>query len=217
MLNGRIPWASNLIAPFLVVTAAASESDVHQTIVVALHSTAPGLDPAPYPKLLALDATGSTTIALRDVKISADSVIATDVHRFVHRVLGRFLLLQGAFCSGLANRSIEEAAANLGAMGDPLRSDLASLAADVAEADDQTVRLAAADVDRHAIDDRELLSLRLRWSELATAAVRLELAATGGRGYLSSSATARRVREAAFLPIQAPTEVLLRWLLSRSA
>jgi len=101
-------------------------------------------------------------------------------------------------------------------MGVALQAEIDALATSVATADDESRRLAADSVAGRAIPQRELLSLRSRWSELATTAVRLELAATGGRGYLATSGTARRVREAAFLPIQAPTEVLLRWLLSRS-
>jgi hypothetical protein len=34
-------------------------------------------------------------------------------------------------------------------------------------------------------------------------------ALTGGRGYLTASATNRRLREAAFLPVQSPSEVQL--------
>jgi hypothetical protein len=39
----------------------------------------------------------------------------------------------------------------------------------------------------------------------------------GGRGYAMSSPTARRAREAAFLPVQSPTEGHLRWVLQNLA
>ena len=46
-------------------------------------------------------------------------------------------------------------------------------------------------------------------------ATRIEATVRGGTGYLAASAVSRRLREAAFLPIQAPTEGQLRWELSR--
>jgi hypothetical protein len=61
------------------------------------------------------------------------------------------------------------------------------------------------------------LSLRLEASHLATRATQLELAARGGSAYLHGSATARRVREALFIPVQSPTEAQLRWELGVSA
>jgi alkylation response protein AidB-like acyl-CoA dehydrogenase len=217
VLSGRIPWASNLIAPFVVVTAAAHAQDRGDAIVVALESGSAGLEPGPHPDLLALNATGSTTVKLDRVRIPAAAAISTDVVGFVRGVLARFLLLQGAFCSGLAHRSLAEAGVNLGPMGDALRSELDLVSEDVARADARSALLVEDERAGYQIADDDLLALRLRWSGLAASAVHLELAATGGRGYLAGSATARRVREAAFLPIQAPTEVLLRWLLSRSA
>jgi len=217
ILDGRIPWASNLIDPFLVVTAAVAADDPDRTIVIVIESGIPGLEPAPYPDLLALGATGSTTVKLDAVRVPRTAIVSEDLGDFVATVLARFLLLQGAFCSGIANRSLEEAAANLGPYGDAIRPELERVTAETAATDARSAGLAADSIAARPIPEHELLSLRLRWSELASEAIHLELAATGGRGYLSGSPTARRLREAAFLPIQAPTEVLLRWLLSRSA
>jgi hypothetical protein len=67
------------------------------------------------------------------------------------------------------------------------------------------------------VEHRSLLELRLELGRLAVAAVALESKLAGGRGYMLHSGTARRLRESAFLPVQAPTEVQLQWLLTRSA
>jgi alkylation response protein AidB-like acyl-CoA dehydrogenase len=58
--------------------------------------------------------------------------------------------------------------------------------------------------------------LRLEVGRLGVDATRHEVTVRGGAGYLAGGATARRFREAAFLPIQSPTEAQLRWELSRS-
>ncbi|CAN5840832.1 hypothetical protein BH23CHL8_BH23CHL8_13630 [soil metagenome] len=218
LLDGRIPWASNLIPPFLVVTAAADAERPERSIVVAFDETLDGVAVAPHPPLLALGATGSSTIGLSGVRVTRSAVLSEDVHAFVRGVLPRFLLLQSAFCKGLAERSLEEAAQALGDLGAGIRPQLEHIVDTAAEESERLVGLARLATGIGAdIPTSDLLAIRLRWSELAREAVHLELAAVGGRGYLASGPTARRVREAAFLPVQAPTEVLLRWLLSRSA
>lgn len=217
VLRGRVPWASNLLPPFVVVTAAVSDA-TGGAIVVALTDDAPGLRIEPYPDLLALGATGSSSIVLDGVPIGEGDVLARDLGAFVERILPPFLLVQSAFCLGLADRALDEAAAHLGPFGDPLRPEL-----EAAEAERE--RLAAelaglahrASNEGHDIARRDLLALRLAVARLAGDAVRLELAAVGGRAFVRGHPTERRLREAAFLPIQSPTEVLLRWLLARAA
>jgi hypothetical protein len=66
-------------------------------------------------------------------------------------------------------------------------------------------------------DPRELFSLRLDAGLLTGRATRIEAKVVGGRGYAMSSPTARRAREAAFLPVQSPTEGHLRWVLQNLA
>jgi len=60
-----------------------------------------------------------------------------------------------------------------------------------------------------------LVAFRLEGSDIAVAATRLEAMLCGGAGYVASSATTRRFRESAFLPIQSPSEGQLRWELEK--
>ena len=215
VLEGRIAWASNLIAPFVVVAAAAHVDDPGRTVVVAIPGDSDGLWVAPRPKLLALQATGSSFVKIDRVRLPRSAAVSDDLTTFARTVLPRFLLLQSAFCSGIANRALDEASGNSQPMGESIRPRLDDTRAALDEADAHMHRLAQdAGIDTPTA---EVLGLRLRYSELATEAVHLEQCLAGGRGYLADSPTARRVREVAFLPVQAPTEVLLRWLLQRSA
>lgn len=66
-----------------------------------------------------------------------------------------------------------------------------------------------------AVSIRDLVAFRLEGSNIAVAATRLEAMLRGGAGYAASSATNRRFREAAFLPIQSPSEGQLRWELAK--
>jgi alkylation response protein AidB-like acyl-CoA dehydrogenase len=214
-LDGRVSWASNLFPPdFVLVTGAAHVHD-GRVLIVALPGDAPGVAIDPYPRLLALQATGSSSLALRGVRVGPERVISADARGFLTRVRPTFLLLQTSFCLGLAARALAEARAALRGPYEVFRADLAALESRAAELVSQLrtgVRERGASV---AI--REHVELRLGAARLATAAVALEAKVAGGRGYLMTSPTARRLREAAFLPVQAPTEGQLRWELSRFA
>jgi alkylation response protein AidB-like acyl-CoA dehydrogenase len=248
ILDGVIPWASNLLPPYVAVTAAADADDPSRTVVVAFTDRTPGVTIGPYPDLVALRSTGSASIRLHGAVVSTDAVISTDLAGFVEGILPGFLLLQTAFCRGLTERALAETANAVERGAEILRPDLVRLQAaahrngrrldKLAHRVDQRDRTAnaepagrrrerpGADCEPVGADARsvrlaiplpDLLRLRLRSAQLAQDAVRLELAAVGGRGYLRTGGTARRLRESAFLPIQAPTEVQLRWTLSRFA
>jgi alkylation response protein AidB-like acyl-CoA dehydrogenase len=216
VINGRLPWASNLLPDFVSVTAAVDAHDEQQKLIVAFGSHTPGVEVDPYPPLLALQATGSSSLRFHDAHIGAEWIVSDDLDGFVRHVLPTFLLLQSAFCAGLATRALDEVAEALGGQREVLRPVLETLQSRLAAAE-VALRTFAGSPDREAIPLRDLLALRLEWASLAGESVGLELKAAGGRGYLRTSGTARRLREAAFLPIQAPTEVQLRWALSRFA
>lgn len=215
-LRGRIPWASNLLPPFVVVTAAARLDDPGEAAVVALAGDSPGLHVAPYPDLLALASTGSSSISLTGVLVDEGDVLALDLGAFVDRILAPFLLIQSAFCLGLGGRALEEAETHLGPLGAPLRTELELTQARFERLVGELISLAETADAGAVVPRRSLLALRLEAAQLAAEAVRLELVAVGGRAFVRGQPTERRLREAAFLPIQSPTEVLLRWTLSRT-
>ena len=214
-LNGRVNWASNLFASdFLMVTAVASADDGRPLIVVVPGGT-PGLLVHPHPRLLALQATASSSASLQDVRLDESAIITDDFDGFIQRVRPTFLRLQSSFCWGIARRSLDEARAGLRGVNEALLPDFEAL--------ERTASRVAGEI-RAGIEQgplapshREVVRLRLEAAQLATAAVALEVKATGGRGYVATSPTARRLREVAFLPIQAPTEGQLRWELEHSA
>jgi alkylation response protein AidB-like acyl-CoA dehydrogenase len=218
VLDGRITWASNLRPQgFALVTAAAHADDGHE-IFVAIPGEAEGFQVAPHPQLLALQSTYSSSATLHGVRLPEENVITEDFGAFITRVRPPFLLLQSSFCWGLADRALSEAAVLLRDTRGPnqvLQPDLTALEETAARLAG-TLRRAAATRGRD-LPIRDVVRLRLEAAQLATASVALEAKAAGGRGYVVSCATARRLREAAFLPIQAPTEGQLRWELAHSA
>ena len=217
VLDGQIRWASNLFPPGSITVTAAAPADHRDgaPLVVAIPTGTPGFAIQPYPRLLALQATGSASVALRGVRVPEEAIVAQDFTAFITRVRPAFLLLQSSFCLGLAQRALAEAHAGLHGVAEIFLTDVEMLEQRYTGLA-RLVRGAAANRGAsHPI--RQLVQARLDSAQLTTAAVALEAKVAGGRGYVTTSGTARRLREAAFLPVQAPTEGQLRWELSRSA
>ncbi len=209
-VSGPIRWASNVFHDALIVLPA-GDSD-GRTYVVAVDADADGVIVDPPPQLMALASTASTSLRLHDVKVAPERIVSTDLHRFVSRIRPTFLLLQTAFCIGVGRAAITGAGQRTGGLGEQFRDDLGELAARGDRLRASLYELAA-DPARAAIPD--FIGLRLDAATLAVDATRLELALVGGAGYALGTAANRRFREAAFLPIQSPSEGQLRWELKQ--
>lgn len=210
LISGTIRWASNLHPDGFVIVLGARDTDANR-VIVAVPSDADGLAVDPFLDLLALGGTASASLHLDAVRVPPDWVITRDMGSFIGSIRPTFLLLQSAFCLGLADAALGSVAARIDTAFDGFRAEYSELSS-------RHDRL----VQRHGellIDPSHataLIEMRLAGSELAQQSVSLETRVLGGAGYLATSPTARRVREAAFLPIQSPTEGHLRWQLASS-
>lgn len=219
VLDGQLRWASNLFPPDCVLVTAAVHAGGGRPILVAIPGDTSGLRVDPYPEILALGATGSSSVRLDGARVSGDHVLSCELRSFITVVRAPFLLLQSCFALGLARRALDEAGAVLGATSSPVvrtfLPDFDAVEASFARAAEAVIPPLT---ERGAnVPIRKVVALRLDCARLATEAVALEAKVVGGRSYLAASGTARRLREAAFLPVQAPTEGQLRWELSLSA
>jgi alkylation response protein AidB-like acyl-CoA dehydrogenase len=216
VLNGRLPWASNLVPGTFVVAIAASRED-GKGVVLAVPAETPGLVREADFSLIALEATQTTALQFHDAHVPARWLLSDDFTSFMQAVRPTFLLLQCGFCWGLAEASL------LAAAGARDRLTRQVLDIDLKAAREalgglvDRLRLLIRVRQWNPAQRRDLLQVRLDLVTLATQAVWLELAAMGGAAYRKAGPTARRIREAAFLPIQAPTTAQLRWELAQMA
>lgn len=215
-LNGSIEWASNLLtAHDAAVTVVAAEDADGQSYVVALPLDTPGVAVAPYPRLLALQATRSSSVLLEAVRLPANLVISS-LDTCLPRVRPTLLVLQSCFCLGLARASVAGAAKHgHGRIDVILQQDLQQLRAKLGDLERRVGAQLGQPVAQR-IRMREFVQTRLWAAQLAAAASRLEIKACGGRAYRLDHPANRRFREAAFLAVQAPTEAQLEWELARA-
>jgi alkylation response protein AidB-like acyl-CoA dehydrogenase len=216
LIDGVIPWASNLYPDTLVIFAA-REPETGERKLFATELSFSGVSVKPAEGLLALNATASGTVRFQGLELSADYAFDAPVDEFFSRMRPRFLLLQSAFCLGLTKASLE--AASAAASAAPFAEEIALLQAQFDQLESTWSNLLERQQSFEALpasqDPLPYLEVRLAAALLAQAVSRVELASVGGRGYFVANPTSRRVRESLFLSVQAPTEGSLRWEISQ--
>lgn len=239
-VSGVLPWCSNLRPGGWVVTPVCWEDG--RRAVVRHRRDADGVRVKELTGLTALDATASGVLLLDEVRIPAQDVLTRDLPAFRDDVRATFLQIQTAMCLGLAGAALDAAEAGADDVArEVLAEELSAAAEDwqhLREALAAGVRAGGPSDDASsgappsgaspsgasaadaapsvAVRPAELVRVRLEAALLTGRATRLEQKIVGGRGYALASDTSRRAREAAFLPVQSPTETHLRHLLARA-
>lgn len=209
-VTGPIRWASNVFPDALMVLPARGEDGA--TYVVAVDVNAKGIRVDRPPNLMALTATAATSLYLDKVHVPHENVISTDLPGFVTHIRPAFLLLQSAFCAGISAAALQGARAAHGVLAQQFSGEQVELTQRHITLRERLYAFAAAPTEPTIAD---LLRLRLDAAGLAGQASRLEVTFAGGAGYALGTAANRRFREAAFLPIQSPSEGQLRWELTQ--
>ena len=213
-LDGKLAWASNLAEDAVIVTAARTPAG--ERLLVAFDGCAPGVTLGTPFALLGLNATSSAGITLENVPVPEGQVISRDFDAFISAVRPTFLVLQTSECLGVADAAIDAAATRLTGLNEVLADDVAEVRARVDELIATQEAIAAALDDATVPDRVALLELRLAAARAAVDATALEVRLAGGAGYAQSSPASRRFREAAFIPVQSPSETQLTWELRRA-
>lgn len=143
-------------------------------------------------------------------------MLSRDFVGFISAVRSTFLILQTSECLGVADAAIDAAATRLTGVNEVLTEDVEKLRAEITHLiHTQDLIIAVLD-DGATVDRVKLLELRLDAARAAVDATALEVRVAGGAGYAQSSPASRRFREAAFIPVQSPSETQLTWELRRA-
>ncbi|SDC81102.1 acyl-CoA dehydrogenase family protein [Paraburkholderia lycopersici] len=214
-LDGALPWITNLRREGFLVAAAFDRHDGAPPAIFAVPHDAPGVTRGDDLDLIALRGSNTAALTLANTELDAGWQIAADTHAFLARARPAFLGLQCGMSIGLARRALESVDTSSPAVRAALADDAAALRR---ELDALTTRLyegvtSGAFVAQPAAQ----FEVRIGLADVVAGAARLDVQAAGGRGYLRSpdaqrgaNDTARRSREAAFVPIVTPTLVQLK-------
>jgi len=212
-VTGKLNWASNLYDDAVLVTAV--RTDAGDRLLIFVESGADGLTFGKPFGLLGLNATASAWVSLENVFVPESQVLTHDFDAFILQVRPTFVVLQIAECIGVAEAAIAAASERLFGVNATFADEVQDIAARVSDIIARQENIITR-VGNSDISPVELLELRLDAAEVAVAAANVEVRVAGGAGYAKSSPASRRFREAAFIPVQSPSEAQLRWELERA-
>jgi len=213
VLTGKLPWVTNLREGGFHVAAAVACTEGGSFIASLAHDDA-GLVRSPDLDLMAMRSTSTAAITIRDLRLSPDRVIHPDAAKWLPQVRPAFLGLQCGMSIGLARRALDEARACLGAGRGVLHEPIGDLGRRLGAAEEALRQGLLSGLFQ--VNAAALFQLRIELAEIAAEAVALELQALGGRAYLTvpGRGFARRLREAAFIPVITPSLVQLKTVLA---
>lgn len=213
LINGKLNWASNLYEDAIVVTAAKTADGTR--FLFAFETGHTGVEFGQPFGLLGLNATASAWVGFDSVFIPDAQVLTEDFTNFIKTVRPTFVVLQTAECIGVAEAALASGAKRLTGVNESFSQDHQQAAARVADVITRQEEIISR-IGNDQVSPVELLELRLDAAEVAVAAANIEVRVAGGAGYAKSSPASRRFREAAFIPVQSPSEGQLRWELARA-
>lgn len=217
VVRGALPWVSNLEADHVFATAfeVDGEPDRHVMAVIACNS--PGVKLVEAASFVALDATRTFSVQLRDVFVPAEDVLADRAASYIKDIRAGFILLQAGMALGLIRSCIDVMRQERGSLGHVNRY-VACQPEDVEAAlmavDGEVRQLAATPFDPQRDYYRRVLEARLRLGELSVEAAHFAMLHQGARGYVTSGFAQRRLREAYFVAIVTPATKHLRKMLA---
>ncbi|HUH60948.1 MAG TPA: acyl-CoA dehydrogenase family protein [Candidimonas sp.] len=212
VVNGALPWVSNVGEQHLAIVAASVEGEGY--VMFAIEGTAPGLALHPCPEFSALEGTQTLNLRFKDVRVPAENVVADpgQFAAYMARIKAGFILGQIGMGLGVIEASLKTirdsnvATAHVNTFLDDQGSDLA---AELAGLQAQVVVLAE-QAQTGTAPILDVLRARAHASELTLKAANSAVLHAGAKGYLMRHPAQRRLREAVFVAIVTPALKHLR-------
>lgn len=213
VVNGSLPWVSNLGEDHVFGTLFTLDGDISRTVMALVDCSAPGFSLRQSAHFVALEGTRTFACIFDDVFIPDEHIIDEDGAGFLRRARAGLVLLQ--FGMGVGNiqscidigRSVEPLLGHVNRFLDDRPDELQEELDDALEA---VMALAEDPFDTSDEVFREILQLRLAAGELALRASQSAMLHTGAKGYLNNAPAQRKLRESYFVAIVTPATKHLR-------
>jgi len=216
-VRGLLPFVSNLGADHYFGAVFEAEDAPKHYVMTVVPCASEGVTLADNTKFVALDGTRTFSVQMRDVMIPDALVLADPSDGYIRRIRAGFILLQTGMGFGLVRGCIDlmqQMKTPLGHVNKYLDVQPEALAEEAAQLEATVERLAAAPFESDSGYWRAVLEARLAASELSLAAAQAAMLHCGARGYVTSGAAQRRLREAYFVAIVTPAIKQLKKMLA---
>ena len=218
LVKGALPWVSNLGPDHWF--GGVFEREDARPVFAAIPCAADGVSLVDGGTFVALDGTRTYGVQMRDAFISDGEILADPAEPYVKKIRAGFVLLQMGMGLGLTRgciRLIREVEAPLGHVNRYLDVQASDLQSQLDALEDETFALAPHVVDAEPAIWRRVVAARLAAGELAVEAAHAAMLHCGARGYVTTGAAQRRLREAYFVAIVTPATKQLKKMLADMA
>ena len=221
LVNGTLPWVSNLAADHYfgaIAAVATDETGASREIMFMLRCDAPGVTLKACPEFSGMEGTGTFSVHCKDLCVGRDDLVADPAKPLIARIRGGFVLLQCGMAAGIVQGAIDSMWAvegQLGHVNQYLEDRPADLQAELDALLARVMTLAETPFETATEYFIDVLDARSHGAELCLRAANSALMHQGARGYLMQSAVQRRVREAQFVAIVTPAIKHLRKEMAR--
>jgi alkylation response protein AidB-like acyl-CoA dehydrogenase len=212
IVNGTLPWVSNLGPTHLFGTAFEVEGEDRQ-VMALVDCSFQGIRLGDGARFLALDGTRTCSVVFRDVLIPQSMVLADPAATFLARIKSGFILLQTGMGLGAIRGCIDQMRKSDEVCGHVNRflDDRPDLFERSLEALSSRIRsLSRTPHETSREYRRDVLAVRLEVSEWTLRAAQAAMLHAGAKGYIAGAAAQRKLREAYFVAIVTPAIKHLR-------
>jgi len=218
IVNGNLPWVSNLGDNHVFGTQFRLEGEPGRTIMALIDCSSEGFSLRQSAHFTALEGTRTFACIFENVFVPDEMLIDEDGASFLKRNRVGILLLQMGMGIGNIQSCIDisrEVEPLLGHVNTYLEDRPDQLQAELDDAVDAVMALAEEPFETSDEYFQEVLQVRLAGGELALRASQSAMLHTGAKGYLQSAPAQRKLRESYFVAIVTPAIKHLRKELDR--
>ena len=220
VVRGLLPFVSNLGVDHHFGAVFEVEEGPRHFVMAIVPCAAAGVSLAANTRFVALDGTRTFAVQMRDVVIPDALVLADPCDAFIKRIRAGFVLLQAGMALGQIRACIalmNEVRGPLGHVNKYLDLQPEHFAEQLETLQGEVERLAASPFETDPAYWRAVIEARLALGEATIAAAHAAMLHCGARGYITTGAAQRRLREAYFVAIVTPAIKQLKKMLADMA
>ncbi len=220
IVRGLLPFVSNLGDDHYFGAVFEVEGETKQNVMAIVPCASEGLTLADNTKFVALDGTRTFAVQMRDVFIPDTLVLAHSCESYIKRIRAGFVLLQAGMAFGLIRDCInlmQQVKGPLGHVNKYLDAQPEHFAEQLDAMERKVSALSATPFETDPGYWRTVIETRLVAGEASVAAAHAAMLHCGARGYVTTGAAQRRLREAYFVAIVTPATKQLKKMLADMA
>ncbi len=216
-VRGVLPWVSNLGQDHHFGAIFELGGKPEHRVMAAIDCAGEGVKIVQNDHFVALEGTRTFAVQFRDAFVADADVLADPVDLYVPRIRAGFILLQAGMAFGLIRNCIQlmkQERVNLAHVNKYIEKQPEDFEDTLASLENEVWQLCETPFETDPGYFRRVVQARLAAGEATVQAAHYAMLHQGAKGYVSTGAAQRRLREAYFVAIVTPATKQLRKMLA---